>query len=132
MSTVFELEYNSVVNKNKNLFYFNNYCTDYKEFKEWLNHNDISIEEFESLNDNIQDIYLLHKANHIIDCMQECLKGSKSTFEDKLKIMKNYYNACKDNLYYIEILANIKNDVSYIFSSMINDMHEIADTLDEQ
>ena len=126
----FELEYNTITNKNKNLFYFNNYCTDYKEFRDWLEYNEITIEEFKTLNEYVQDEYLKYKANHIIDSVEQCLKANRNCFQDKLNIMENYYNICHTNLYYIEFISNMDTPISSIFSEFINDMNEIKEILE--
>lgn len=63
----FELEYESNVIKNRNLFYFNNYCNNYFEFEEWLKHNEICMIEFEDLNQELKEIYINKIENYIVE-----------------------------------------------------------------
>ena len=61
----FDLQYNDIVNKDKNLFYFENYCLDTNEFKEWLKHNKLNYFEYEDLSESLKSVYLEYKAEYI-------------------------------------------------------------------
>lgn len=107
----FELEYNAVVNKNKNLFYFKNYCLDHKEFRDWLKHNDISVDDFESLNEDLSKIYLRNKYRGLMSFIKknESILNDLDDFDDNnidsLITLREIYFHYYENRYYINLLA---------------------------
>ena len=102
----FNLEYNEISNRNRNLFYFKNYCLDTREFKDWLNYNDISFIEYEDLNKELGTIYLKHKykiiSSKIKRYRQLLDSNALISIEQLEEIYKHYYK----NRYYINIFAN--------------------------
>ena len=62
----FVIEYNNVVARNRNLFYFKNYCDDIEEFKEWVKYNDIPISKLEELDKELRIIFLEEKKKYLL------------------------------------------------------------------
>ena len=115
----FEIQYNNIVNKNKNLFYFENYCVDYKEFKDWLkyNHNTVSIKEFENLDEQKRSIYLEIKRDYITSNFKiyriEHHNIGQKKYDDITKsqlrkyLLAEMYKFYLDNKYYVELTKDI-------------------------
>ena len=116
----FQLQYNAVVLNNKNFFYFENYCNDDQEFKEWLkyNHNTISIADIDRLDEHKQDIVYSIKEKYLVDIF---LKYREDVVNDIPSQYANDYATCRkkrgyalkkmyeffiDNEIYIDILRD--------------------------
>ena len=84
----FKLEYNKIVNKNRNIFYFQYYCNDVEEFKDWIKYYNISFPAFEKLNDEFKLICLDEKKKYIEDYF---MKLGKIRIIDNIIVEKYYY-----------------------------------------
>ena len=62
----FVIEYDNVVVKNRNLFYFQNYCNNIEEFKEWVKYNDVPISKLEELDKEFRTIFLEEKKKRLL------------------------------------------------------------------
>lgn len=62
----FDLEYNSIANRNKHIFYFQYYHSDTEEFRDWIQYNFITPCDFKLLCDEYKKIYVVHSINRLI------------------------------------------------------------------
>ena len=124
MELTFEIQYDAVVNKNKNLFYFINYCQDIQEFKNWLEYNDITLYQYNQLNDEMKELYCQKKIHNIIEVMviyQNDIKNIKRLPRDiqniqRKIILRDIYDYFLDNKYFINHLKDRSNDINKIFN----------------
>jgi hypothetical protein len=68
----FVIEYNSITNRNKNIFYFKHYTEDIDEFKDWIHYNNICVDDFQDLCESFRNIYLDKKRKDIIERFIKC------------------------------------------------------------
>ena len=90
----FELEYDSVVNKNKSLFYFQHYSSDTTEFTNWIQYNTISVEDYKTLCKELQDVYMEHENNIIVEkfkYIQNVFKGNSMSVNKKFRLLYELY-----------------------------------------
>lgn len=110
----FVLQYNSIVLKNKNFFYINNYCTDVKEFSEWLQYHSLTINEYEELsNEEFKNFYLEQKKQQILNniskiqaIMRASLASANNSIEDNIVNIINVLCIYNENKYYIDVLQS--------------------------
>lgn len=111
----FSLEYNKIVNKNKNIFYFINYCQDTQEFKDWLQYNNISFTSYDKLDKEFKKICLEEKRKYIEDYFS---KLGKIEIIDRYVVEKYYcfyYNEHK----FIELINDTEmNEILIILKGM--------------
>lgn len=124
MELTFEIEYDAVVNKNKNFFYFIHYCQDIQEFKKWLEDNDITLYQYNQLNDEMKEIYCQKKMDDIIQVMiiyKNDLNNIKrlpreiQNIQRKI-ILRDIYDYFLDNKYFINYLKDRCNEMNKIFN----------------
>ena len=109
----FNLEYNAIVLKNKNLFYFSNYCIDLNEFRDWLDINQITIEQYEGLNTDLKNVYLNKKNNELIKEFNNIRKimtdlvdnNDDDTLFERINNILYFFTFYKENEYYIDIIS---------------------------
>lgn len=61
----FKIEYNTIVNKNKNIFYFQHYSQDIEEFNDWIEYHNINFEDYNKLCKEFKEICLEKKKTYI-------------------------------------------------------------------
>ena len=134
----FILQYNSIVNKNKNLFYFNNYCNDMQEFMDWLSYNDVSISEFEELNEELKNVYLTRKGEYIMSgfrtikaAMLSLLGTNDDNLENHMENIIEFLSFYNKNQYYIDILGNKSNRFKRVKEYFNNNKQVMLDIIDE-
>ena len=110
-SEIFELEYDRIVNKNKNIFYFKYYCSDIQEFKDWIHHNIIHPNDFQELKEEYKETYVVFCINKLVKSFKKDLMKFNKDIEsynikDMVKIFEdfninytNYINEYQANTY---------------------------------
>lgn len=125
----FEIEYDTVVNKNKNIFYFINYCINPQEFKDWLIHNDITQKDFYDLSSNFQTIYIRHTRNKIVSEFNFYKSVISNIYDDNdiLKIFMIFYGIYENYNYLFHEFKQMDEEIKTIvinFTENIKDMEE--------
>lgn len=114
MNSTFELEYERVAIKDRNLFYFENYCLDTKEFKEWLNYNKLYYCEYENLNEELKRIYLGFKSNHIQTVFKRIIQRYRNS-RDNIYLERLYtFYMCEEP--FIKILSEYNDYIEKIYN----------------
>lgn len=98
----FELKYNEITNRKRNIFYFQYYCNDIEEFKDWLTYNELTTKDFTLLNKDFQSFYI----QHIYEIMIKFLSNS-------LEICARLGIQDKQIKYYIDETQILMNRFSY-------------------
>ena len=120
----FELQYNEIVLRNKNFFYFIHYCQESREFEIWLEDNEINFEQYNQLDEHFKEIYNNKKMNDII-CVIKIYKNNmikvkqypyEQRHEQRRNILKDMYKYFLDNEYFIHTMK----DKSYEINEILN------------
>ena len=91
----FILEYNSITNRNRNIFYFQHYANDINEFSDWIQYNNICVEDFQQLSETFKIVYLEKKRKDIIARFIKC----NSTDNSNNKLYKLYLFYHDEHIY---------------------------------
>ena len=114
----FELKYNEITNRKRNVFYFQYYCYNPDEFRDWLIYNELSLKDFKLLNNEFQNIYIEHiykiMLNFLTTSFYKCSVLEEKQIQkciDEIQILMNkfsYYTCFFDKTKKINIINKIK------------------------
>ena len=123
----FNINYNSVVNKNRNIFYFKYYCNEEEEFKDWIKYNKITRNDFYELDKSFQNIYLLYVAEYIINEFNFYRQfiSSITDYNDLLKIVSVFCYLHEEFNYLFDMMENINDEIKLIIEKFKQNMNDI-------
>ena len=123
----FSIDYESVVNKKRNIFYFKYYCNNIEEFKDWIQYNKITRNDFYELDKSFQNIYLLYITEYIIhefNFYRQFIVCITDT-NDLLKILSVFYYLYEEFNYLFDMIQDINDEIKFITLKIKNNINDI-------